>query len=185
MHIPRRLDDGYGISAGSRAAEAFQPDVFITVDCGISDQEWLPQIAAATGCTTIVTLPPPSRQRSLPPADFIVNPNRQDCPSQAKELAGVGVAWMLAWATAREACGSNELPDKLRQLLLESLSLVALGTIADYAPLIGNNRILVHHGLKALERSQPPGRPGPLTKLQSLGVNHSPLTTSSWKLSPF
>jgi single-stranded-DNA-specific exonuclease len=69
----------------------------------------------------------------------------------------VGVAWKLAWATAKVLSGSDRVTDRLREFLLESLSLVAVGTVADCAALTGENRILVHHGLQALARTANPG----------------------------
>lgn len=155
--IPHRQSDGYGLSPASlEAVREHRAQVMVTVDCGISDQGWARRIEQETGCAVIITdhhLP----QDAEPECTAICNPNRRGCPYPDKHLAGVGVAWKLAWATAVELAGADKLPAPLREFLLDALGLVALGTVADCAPLDGENRILVHHGLKALLRSGNPG----------------------------
>jgi single-stranded-DNA-specific exonuclease len=155
--IPHRRIDGYGLSEASlHAVQEYHADLMITVDCGIADGGWAGRIEAETGCRVIITdhhLP----QATLPQCHAICNPNQAGCPYPDKGLAGVGVAWKLAWATAKLLCGSERLTSRLRDFLLDSLALVAIGTVADCAVLNGENRILVHHGLMALRRTANPG----------------------------
>jgi single-stranded-DNA-specific exonuclease len=153
----------------------------VTVDCGIADGGWARRIEQETGCAVIITdhhLP----QAQEPECTAVCNPNRRGCTYPEKGLAGVGVAWKLAWATATVLCGSNKLPQPLRDFLLDALAFVAVGTIADCAPLSGENRILVHHGLAALIRTRNPG-------LRAL-LNHTRLDQDitagdvGWKMGP-
>lgn len=155
--IPHRRIDGYGLSEASLAAvQEHQAQVMVTVDCGIADHGFAARIERETGASVIITdhhLP----QGSLPQCTAVCNPNQPGCPYPDKHLAGVGVAWKLAWATAKILSGGDKVTDRLRTFLLESLSLVAVGTVADCAVLSGENRILVHHGLQALAKSTNPG----------------------------
>ena len=155
--IPHRRIDGYGLSEASfQAVVEHKPTLMITVDCGIADHGWARRIEAETGCHVIITdhhLP----QGSLPECLAVCNPNHPQCTYPDKGLAGVGVAWKLAWATARILSGADKVTDRLRAFLLDALALVAVGTVADCAPLGGENRILVSHGLQALARTTNPG----------------------------
>jgi single-stranded-DNA-specific exonuclease len=155
--IPHRRIDGYGLSEASlQAVQEHRAQVMVTVDCGIADHGFAARIERETGCAVIITdhhLP----QGSLPQCTAVCNPNQPDCPYPDKHLAGVGVAWKLAWATAKILSGGEKVTDRLRAFLLDSLSLVAVGTVADCAVLDGENRIMVHHGLHALAKSVNPG----------------------------
>jgi single-stranded-DNA-specific exonuclease len=137
--IPRRLDDGYDLtSAGVRAARAAGATLVVTCDCGTSAVAPIAELQAS-GIDVIVTdhhLP----GGPLPPAFAILNPRRPGCTSPDKDLAAVGVAFKLALALTR-AVGGNE------NLVYSMLDLVALATIADVAPLRGENRVLVRYGL--------------------------------------
>src|SRR5207245_795647 len=82
----------------------------------------------------------------LPPASAVLDPQRADCRSAAKQLCGTGVAFKLAQALVPALGLSPHLP-------LHFLDLVALATVADVVPLTGENRILVRHGLKLLAES--------------------------------
>lgn len=155
--IPHRVDDGYGLTENSlQAVKEHQAELMITVDCGIADNGWAARIEAETGCHVIITdhhLP----QAELPNCTAVCNPNRPDCNYPDKGLAGVGVAWKLCWATATVLCGSDTISERLRAFLLDGLALVAVGTVADCAPMRGENRALVHHGLQALAKTRAPG----------------------------
>ncbi|MEK7413144.1 MAG: single-stranded-DNA-specific exonuclease RecJ [Planctomycetota bacterium] len=181
--IPHRRIDGYGLSDSSlEAVKEHQAQLMITVDCGIADGGWAQKIEAATGCHVIITdhhLP----QGYLPTCTAVINPNRPDCPYPDKHLAGVGVAWKLAWATAVELCGTDKVTERLRGFLTSALSLVAVGTVADCAPLDGENRILVHHGLKELARTENLGLRALLTHA-GLVENQPTASDVGWKLSP-
>lgn len=146
--VPHRVRDGYDLGpAGVQFAADVGASLIITCDCGTTAHAAVAD-AKARGMRVIITdhhLPD-----ALPPADAVINPNRPDCPSTSKELCGAGVAFKLAQAIADEL----RLPDNLPYHLLD---LVALATVADLVPLVGENRTLVRFGLKTLARSSWPG----------------------------
>ncbi|HTJ20995.1 MAG TPA: single-stranded-DNA-specific exonuclease RecJ [Gemmatimonadaceae bacterium] len=164
--IPRRLEDGYDLTdAGVRAARDCGARLVITCDCGTSA---LAPIAAlqAAGIDVIVTdhhLP----GGPLPAAYAILNPKRPGCTSRDKDLAAAGVAFKLALALTR-AVGGNE------NAVYAMLDLVALATIADVAPLRGENRVLVRYGLKLLNEA---ARPGIRAMIRAAGLEGKALTS--------
>jgi single-stranded-DNA-specific exonuclease len=140
-HIPHRLTDGYGmrVPVVERAhADGFR--VVLSVDTGVREHEVLAR-AHELGLDCIVTdhhLP----DSYLPPACAILNPCRDDCVYPEKNLSGVGVAFKLAQAL---------LGERLTERHVQSyLKVVALGTIADVVPLVGENRVMVHFGLAGM-----------------------------------
>ena len=144
--IPSRMKDGYGIN--NRIVEEFAENgvgLILTVDNGISAYEPV-ALAVELGLSVIITdhhdLPP-----KLPPADAILNPKLLTDTSPYKGLAGVGVAYILAIATAQSL-------DKVQGLTNSILELFTLGTIADLAPLVGVNRRWLKRGLRQLPNSQ-------------------------------
>ncbi len=147
--VPHRLRDGYDFGpAGLARARALGARLIITCDCGITAIETV-RAARAEGIAVIVSdhhLP----GDALPPATAVLDPRRPDCASPDKDLCGTGVAFKLAQALV-PALG---LPD---QLPWHFLDYVALATVADVVPLVGENRILVRHGLKLLANSRWPG----------------------------
>ena len=122
-------------------------------------------------------------QENLPQCTAVVNPNRPDCEYPDKGIAGVGVAWKLCWATAKILSGGDKVTDRLRQFLLDSLSFVAIGTVADCAPLNRENRIFVHHGLQALQHTSFTGLQ---LLLQETRLGEQPIQSSDigWKIGP-
>jgi single-stranded-DNA-specific exonuclease len=171
-HIPHRIDEGYGLDreALSRHADA-GVTLIVTVDCGISNAAEVRE-ARALGIDVVITdhHEPPAE---LPPANAILNPRRAGCRYPFKSLAGVGIAFKLAQALARLIGPGMHPGDDER--LLSYLDLVALGTVADIAPLLGENRVLVHHGLVALGASP---RPGVRALLESARIDRRPLRSS-------
>ncbi len=152
-YIPNRLTEGYGLnrSAIDRIAAA-GAQLLITVDNGISSIEEV-RHARQLGMDVLITDHHQSGD-SLPEASAVVNPNRADALYDAAPLAGVGVAFKLIHATAR---GLGIPADKARSFLMGMLDLVALGTVADIVPLIGENRIFVREGLKRLKNTDKVG----------------------------
>ena len=144
--IPRRLEDGYDLgAAGVRAARDAGATVVVTCDCGTSALAAVQELQAAS-IDVIVTdhhLP----GGPLPVALAVLNPRRPGCDSPDKDLAAVGVSFKLALALTR-AMGGNE------NAIYGMLDLVALATIADIAPLRGENRVFVRYGLKLLAETQ-------------------------------
>ena len=147
--VPHRLRDGYDFGpAGLAAAQAAGASLVVTCDCGITAVDTV-RAARGAGIGVVVTdhhLPGPE----LPPALAVVDPQRQDDSSGAGALCGTGIAFKLVQALV-PALG---LPPNLPYHLLD---LVALATVADVVPLVGENRILVRHGLKLLADSRWPG----------------------------
>ena len=144
--IPSRMKDGYGIN--KRIVEEFAENgvgLILTVDNGISAYEPIAR-AVELGLSVIITdhhdLP-----EKLPPADAILNPKLLSDASVYKGLAGVGVAYILAIATAQSLGKQKGLTNAI-------LELFTLGTIADLAPLVGVNRRWLKRGLRALPNSQ-------------------------------
>jgi len=164
--IPRRLTDGYDLTdAGVRAARDAGATLVVTCDCGTSAHKPIADLQAS-GIDVIVTdhhLP----GGPLPPAYALLNPKRPGCPSPDKDLAAVGVAFKLALALTR-AVGGNE------NQIFGMLDLVALATIADIAPLRGENRVLVRYGLKLLNEAN---RPGVRAMIRAAGLDRKQLTS--------
>jgi single-stranded-DNA-specific exonuclease len=144
--VPHRLRDGYDFGpAGLAQADRVGAGLIVTCDCGITAIEPV-RAARAAGREVIVTdhhLP----GDALPPASAVLDPRRADCPSLEKDLCGTGVAFKLAQALMPALGLSPNVP-------LHFLDYVALATVADVVPLVGENRILVRHGLKMLAESR-------------------------------
>lgn len=140
--IPRRIEDGYDLSdAGVDAAIAAEAKVVVTCDCGTGAVAPVARLCRS-GIDVIVTdhhLP----SGDLPDCLAVLNPKRNGCGYPDKDLAAVGVAFKLALALVREL-GAND------NFVWAMLDLVALATIADVAPLRGENRVFVRYGLKML-----------------------------------
>ena len=151
VHIPHRLTDGYGMHREviERAA-AEGARLVVSVDTGVREFEAIGR-GRELGLDCIVTDHHLAGDR-LPPAVAILNPHRPDCPYPDKNLSGVGVAFKLAQAlVGMPASGGST------RLLESYLKIVALGTIADVVPLVGENRVIAHFGLMGLGRPVSPG----------------------------
>jgi single-stranded-DNA-specific exonuclease len=125
--------------------------VVVTVDCGIRAVDEIEQ--ARRGLEFVVT-DHHSVGPALPFASAVINPKREDCPYPFKQLAGVGVAFKLAQALMQEA-RTCQIPVHVEEESL--LDLVAIGTVADLAPLVGENRFLVRRGLEVLNAARREG----------------------------
>jgi single-stranded-DNA-specific exonuclease len=153
FHVPHRLRDGYGMRTDviDRAA-AMGVSLIISVDTGIRASAVV-QAARERGIDVIVTdhhLP----DAELPPALAVLNPNRRDCPYPDKNLCGAGVAFKLVQALLATLDWPAE---KLSRVLKSFLRLVAIATVADVVPLVGENRVIVKHGLENLHQAKNPG----------------------------
>ena len=145
--IPRRIEDGYDLGpAGVDAALRERVGVVVTCDCGTSAHEPVRALQDA-GIDVIITDHHLPSGGVLPPAFAVLNPKRPGCTSPDHDLAAVGVAFKLALALVRKR-GANE------NAVYGMLDLVALATIADIAPLRGENRVLARYGLKMLNETQ-------------------------------
>jgi len=168
-HIPHRLNEGYGMSLeGVDLLHSRGARLIITVDNGIS---CVNEIAHARdlGMDVIVT-DHHQPGAELPEATAVVDPSRPDCPYPFQDLSGVGVAFKLAHAVAKRL-GKPE--GEAKAFLKSLLDLVALGTIADVAPLVGENRVFALHGLRALERTE---KAGLRAMIQMLGIKEKQIT---------
>jgi single-stranded-DNA-specific exonuclease len=147
--VPHRMSDGYDLGhAGVRRAAEAGATLILTGDCGIVAHDAVEQ-ARAQGIDVIIT-DHHTPGDVLPAAAAVVNPNRADCPYPFKGLAGAGVAYKLCQLLVEALHGDA---DALRW----QLDLVALATIADLAPLRGENRVLAHYGLRVLRDTRSAG----------------------------
>lgn len=138
-YIPERQSEGYGLNL--EALEHIISDgaaLVITVDCGISSYDIVQAVCDRLDIiiTDHHTAPP-----QIPPARAVINHKQPDCPYADKNLSGVGVALKLCQALWLRQHG---------EWYLEDLDIVALGTVADVVPLVGENRIIVQAGLKKM-----------------------------------
>lgn len=174
-YIPDRLYEGYGLNKPALRSLARKGiKLVITADCGIRSVEEA-RFARQIGLDLIIT-DHHSLGPEIPPALAVINPKREDCPYPFKDLAGVGVAFKLSQALFMAnrrvpiAPGLKEEPN--------FYDLVALGTIADVVPLIGENRTLAVRGLQLLNS---PARPGLKALMQVAGI--TPGTVDSYAIS--
>ena len=166
--VPHRLVDGYGLKMEvlERVLTERNVKLVITVDCGITSIEPV-RLAIARGIDVIITdhhLPP----GTLPEAAAVLNPKQPGCDYPFKELAGVGVAFKLCCELIRRLTPANN-----RRISVDSLlKIAAIGTVADVAPLIGENRTITSLGLAGLADVR---NPGLRALLKRLGLAGRPL----------
>lgn len=143
FYIPSREKEGYGLNVD--ALKNLHKDgakLIVTVDCGIAGIE---EVKAVKDFLDIVVTDHHIPAATLPEAVAVINPHREDCPYPDKNLAGVGVSFKLCQALYKKIKNEEFADD---------LEFVALGTVADIVPLIGENRKLVTLGLKVLQDSK-------------------------------
>jgi single-stranded-DNA-specific exonuclease len=175
-HIPRRFVDGYGMKADVvKEAASDGVKLIISVDTGIKAFDVV-EIANALHIDCIITDHHlPDSTLPLPRALAILNPKRSDCSYPDKHLCGVGVAFKLIQALFKQT-------DKER-FLLSFLKIVAIGTVADVVPLVGENRVFVKIGLEGL---QVPANFGLKSLIEICGLNSRVITSSDigFRLAP-
>lgn len=155
-YIPHRVDEGYGLHDEALDDLADQGvRLVVTVDCGIRAVD---EVAHAKGRgVDIIVTDHHSVGEVLPPAVAVINPKQAGCRYSFHELAGVGIAYKLAQALLRV---NKQVPiaQPVENLVEDDLlDLVALGTVADLAPLRDENRALVQRGLVKINEGQRPG----------------------------
>lgn len=155
-YVPNRLEEGYGLN--SEAIEQISRNgtgLIITVDCGISGAREI-DLAKGLGLEVVVSdhhqMSGESRLNCP-----VINPHQPDCPFPFKDLAGVGLAFFLAVAIRAVLRDQGWFKGRPEPDLREYLDLVALGTIADRVPLLGQNRMLVRGGIRRMADSRWPG----------------------------
>jgi single-stranded-DNA-specific exonuclease len=159
--VPHRLVDGYGLKTSviDRVLTDRDVKLIITVDCGITSVDPVRQ-AIERGIDVIVTdhhLPP----ELLPEAAAVLNPKQPGCEYPFKELAGVGVAFKLCCELLRRS--------GKKMAIASLLKIAAIGTVADVAPLIGENRTIAWLGLAGLADPRNPGLRALIRRLGMLG----------------
>ncbi len=146
--IPRRGVEGYGLSFAAIErcmSEGTKPDLLITVDCGTVSIDEIAHLRAQGIDVVVVDHHEPSPQ-GRPDCCALVNPK---CGTDFTYLCAAGVVFKLGHALLKKRPTDLELKDLL--------DLTAVATISDIVPMIGENRILVRHGLKRLASSSNPG----------------------------
>ena len=161
-YIPHRIDEGYGLNNDAiKQLCASPPDypdgkpLIITVDCGITATEQA-AIAKDAGVDMIITDHHQFDLQNLPDAFALLHPRLPDSDGKTypdPNLCGAAVAFKLAWQTLKTHCGSERLPQTLSDLLIDLLSLAALGTIADVVPLHDENRLIATKGLGKIKNT--------------------------------
>ena len=175
--VPNRFEFGYGLTPGIvTMARAWNPDLIVTVDNGISSLEGV-DAANAAGIDVLITdhhLP----MERLPNAAAIVNPNQVGDLFRSKSIAGVGVIFyvMLALRQKLRASGWFQEQGLSEPNMAQYLDLVALGTVADVVALDQNNRILVSQGLARIRQGL--CRPGIQALLDVAGRDRASLRAS-------
>ncbi len=149
-YVPDRLEEGYGLNEEAlRRLHEQGIRLVVTVDCGITSVHEA-QVARELGLELIITDHHEIKDR-LPEADILVHPRLPASQYPFPHLCGAGVAFKLAWAFCQQLSQARKVSEAFRAFLLESVALVALGTVADVVPLIDENRLFVWHGLRSLQ----------------------------------
>ena len=165
MHIPRRIEEGYGLGCDAiRALAEGGVTLIITVDCGITGVEET-AFARSLGVDLVITDHHECKE-ALPDAVAVVDPHRPDCGYPFKHLAGVGVALKLVLALGGD--------DREDALFSRYCTLAAIGTIADVMRMEGENRTIVQCGLDALDHSDFIGLHA---LLREAGLSGKPITS--------
>lgn len=158
LRQPDRFKDGYGLNLKA-VQQAIEDGVglLITVDCGITSFEPI-QYAKDHGLDLIIVdhhqLDP---IKGMPAAFAVINPQRPDCQKGLRNLCGCGLAFYLCRALRSKAKELGWFQSSLDPNLKQHLDLVAIATAADQVSLVGDNRVLISHGLEVLKHTRKPG----------------------------
>jgi len=182
-YLPHRLKEGYGLRQ-SHITEYVIPRSFhlmITTDCGAGSHKAV-AIAQAAGVDVIVTDHHITGD-TLPPALAVINPQRKDCDAGFGHLAGVGVTFQLLIALRKHLRDIGFWTDKPEPNLKNYCDLVALGTVADIVPLVGENRILTDAGIDTINQKK---RIGIKALIEASGLKNQPANAEdiAFKLAP-
>jgi single-stranded-DNA-specific exonuclease len=178
-YIPNRFDEGYGLN--NEALDTLHGrgvKLVISVDCGIRSPEEA-RHARTLGLDLVIS-DHHHPGDELPDALAVINPKQPGDAYPDKDLAGVGIAYKIAQALAD---GGPSTVDRPPSELPELLDLVALGTVADLAPLTGENRSLVRRGLKRIRETQRQGLFS-LANVASLAIARTTSTDIGFLLGP-
>lgn len=174
-YVPSRLEEGHGLSiAAIDAAVAFGATVIVTVDCGTTSHAEI-AVANGRGIDVIVTdhhrVPP-----ELPAAVAVVNPHRPDSRYPDPRLAGSGVAFKVAQALLADLPGGPEAA-------LQLADLATIGSVADVAPVVGENRAIARLGIARMRSAPRPGVAALLTRAR-IDPAVADLETVSFAIAP-
>jgi len=158
--VPRRSADGYGLSRSAidRALEGGKPDLFVALDCGTNSIDEVNYLRGQ-GIDVLVVDHHRSRERVLTEG-ILINPHVEADETNGdaawRNLCTVGLVFKLCHGLLKQLRFENN-PISFQIKLRDYLDLVALGTVADLVPLLGENRILARHGLRILADAKRPG----------------------------
>lgn len=157
--VPRRSEDGYGLSRSAidRALEAGKPALFIALDCGTNSHDEVAYLVEQA-IDVLVVDHHRSKDRALSQG-LLINPHVGGAESEQpawQHLCTVGLVFKLLHGLLKQLRSENH-PVAARIKLRDYLDLVAMGTIADLVPLLGENRILARNGLRILRETARPG----------------------------
>ncbi len=156
-YLPERMKEGYGLNEDAiKLIRKEGASLVITADCGITAVNEV-ELALSLGLDVIITDHHQVGSQGLPNAVAVLNPQRSDCQYPYRFLSGVGLAFKLALAVRTALYKEMGWDKTLLPNMKRHLDLVALGTIADVAPLTGENHVLVRHGLKVLTTTDKAG----------------------------
>lgn len=187
--LPHRVDDGYGLNEHFiQEFKEVNVDLLITVDCGISCRDQI-AMAQKEGIDVIIT-----DHHTIPKlfpenAYAILHPQQPSCQYPFKGLTGAGVAFKLATALLTDRLN----PEEKNKYLYTILDIASLGTVADLGPLVGENRVIVKHGLQALQETKWQGlnylkqcaglEPGAKLDINTIGYVLSPRINAAGRIS--
>ena len=181
-YVPDRLKEGYGMN--KKAVERIKRDgtgLIITVDCGISNDAEV-TLAKRLGMAVVITdhhQIPSGFQPQCP----VVNPHQPGCPFPFKDLSGVGLAFFLAVGLRAALRKKGRFKSGVQPDLRDYLDLVALGTMADRVPLVGQNRILVSGGVSRMAQSIWPGIRA-IMNVAGVGQSHVSSDDLAFRMAP-
>ncbi|MBL7173520.1 MAG: single-stranded-DNA-specific exonuclease RecJ [Desulfobacteraceae bacterium] len=181
-YVPDRLEEGYGLHRGAIEKIGTNGTVLIiTVDCGVSGENEI-ALAKRLGMNVVVTDHHQIPKGSQPDCPLI-NPHQPGCPFPFKDLAGVGLAFFLAVAVRGALREKGWFSGRAEPDLREYLDLVALGTVADRVPIVGQNRMLVKSGIGRMADSKWPGM---RAMMDAAGVRSSAISSDdlAFRLAP-
>jgi single-stranded-DNA-specific exonuclease len=182
-YIPHRINEGYSILPQhiSHFVHPNKFDLIITADCGSGSRQAV-KAASRFGIDMVIT-DHHNIGSDIPPALAVINPKRHDCPAGLQNLSGVGVAFYLLICLRTYLREKGFWQDRPEPNLKNYCDLVALGTVADMVPLIGENRILCKTGLELINDGQ---RPGLTALLKVSGIRNDTLDAEdiAFRLAP-
>jgi len=185
-YLPHRLKEGYGLQH-THITDYVIPNGFnliITTDCGAGSHKAV--AAAQTAGVDVIITDHHIAGDTLPPALAVINPQRKDCDAGFGHLAGVGVTFYLLIALRKYLRDSDFWINTTEPNLKDYCDLVALGTVADIVPLVGENRILTDAGIDIINRTRGKKRIGVKALLEACGLKKQPANAEdiAFKLGP-